>query len=104
MGSERILGQINAPALMKVFVGLPSQCTKFIETALKVVFINLNFFKIIVLLAPNNQQTIFNDLDIIHSKERYHISKVVGCSINGYMATFFCQFSVQFIPFAGQEK
>uniref|UniRef100_A0A915Q647 Vacuolar protein sorting-associated protein 11 homolog n=1 Tax=Setaria digitata TaxID=48799 RepID=A0A915Q647_9BILA len=35
LADRACFGQINALALMKVFVGLPSQCTKFIETALQ---------------------------------------------------------------------
>ncbi|KAL3981657.1 hypothetical protein ACH3XW_43935 [Acanthocheilonema viteae] len=35
LSDRACFSQINAPALMKVFIGLPSQCTKFIETALK---------------------------------------------------------------------
>uniref|UniRef100_A0A158Q8K7 Vacuolar protein sorting-associated protein 11 homolog n=1 Tax=Elaeophora elaphi TaxID=1147741 RepID=A0A158Q8K7_9BILA len=35
LSDRACFSQINALALMKVFVGLPSQCTKFIETALK---------------------------------------------------------------------
>lgn len=46
--NEKISGQINALALMKVFIGLPSQCTKFIEAALKVVFMHLNLFLVAV--------------------------------------------------------
>ncbi|VDK86397.1 unnamed protein product [Litomosoides sigmodontis] len=36
LSDRACFSQINALALMKVFIGLPSQCTKFIEAALKV--------------------------------------------------------------------
>ncbi|CAG9540227.1 unnamed protein product [Cercopithifilaria johnstoni] len=35
LSDKACFSQINAPALMKVFIGLPSQCSRFIETALK---------------------------------------------------------------------
>uniref|UniRef100_A0A8R1TWI0 Vacuolar protein sorting-associated protein 11 homolog n=1 Tax=Onchocerca volvulus TaxID=6282 RepID=A0A8R1TWI0_ONCVO len=35
LSDRACFNQINALALMKVFIGLPSQCTRFIETALK---------------------------------------------------------------------
>ncbi|EFO22039.2 hypothetical protein LOAG_06449 [Loa loa] len=74
LSDRACFSQINGLALMKVFIGLPSQCTRFIETALKMDKKNNEKLHNLLLELRLRQWALRNFVDVLYKYFCYSTS------------------------------